>query len=237
MGSPTLAASGPPPSSPRTRRRGKLLAVFALLAPLGVAPAGASAAGNIIHLSGFVWEDGGFPKSVFGDELQGVGLITHVVAPLYWSPTSRSYTWYMRQLFSLGTSVYGTTQVVEYSGGLLTIYVDTLPSNHDYGILPPNATSPSTFTDGFAVYLDGYFTDFTLTYDSVTSSGSFLGSLVFTAGNVFPQLESPEGWTLGSDLGGIAPLGYDLSVNGSIHVAGPLGLRPSSWGAVKGLYR
>src|SRR4029434_5094636 len=69
-----------------------------------------------------------------------------------------SYTWYVRDLSSLGEVIVGTTRVVTYGGGALTIYVDFLPSNHDYGVNPPNATSPSTFTDGFSTYLDGVFT-------------------------------------------------------------------------------
>jgi hypothetical protein len=116
--------------------------------------------------------------------------------------------------------------------------VDFLPSNHDYGSNPPNATSPSTFTDGISTYLDGYFTDFTLTFNHATSSGSFVGTLNFTGGDVFPLLADPEGWTFGSDIAGFSPNGYDLEINGDVYLfVEPVSVEASSWGAIKGLYR
>jgi hypothetical protein len=122
----------------------------------------------------------------------------------------------------LGEVIVGTTRVVTYGGGALTIYVDFLPSNHDYGVNPPNATSPSTFTDGFSTYLDGFFTDFTLT---------------FTGGDVFPLLTDPDGWTFGSNIAGFGPTGYDLELNGDVYLQGPVSVEPNSWGQIKGLYR
>jgi hypothetical protein len=144
----------------------------------------------------------------------------------------------VRDLLSIGEVIFGTTRVVTYGGGLLTIYVDFLPSNHDYGVNPPNATSPSTFTDGISTYLDGYFTDFTLTFNHATSSGSFVGTLNFTGGDVFPLLADPEGWTFGSDIAGFSPNGYDLEINGDVYLfVEPVSVEASSWGAIKGLYR
>jgi hypothetical protein len=192
---------------------------------------------TIIHITGHSWEDGAFPPSTLNDEMQAVGIITGVEQPLQWDPASFSYTWYMRQLISLGEVIFGTTRLVNYAGGLITFYVDVLPSNHDYGINPPNATSPSTFTDGISIYLDGEFTEFTLTFNDVSQAGSFTGTINFTGGDVFPLLQDPQGWTLGSNIAGVSPTGYDLQLNGDVFLQGPISVDDMSWGAIKSLYR
>lgn len=192
---------------------------------------------SIIRVSGNAWETGGYPPSAVGDQLQAVGIVNEIVAPLYWQPNVHSYTYYIRGLVSLGETIFGTTRVVSYSGGQLTFYRDSLPSNHDYGINPPNLTSPSTFTDGDAIYLDGVFTDFTLVFNSATASGSFSGQLNFVGGIVFPNLTDPNGWAFGSDIAGLSPQGYDLEMNGDVYTNGPIAVDPQSWGGVKALYR
>jgi hypothetical protein len=192
---------------------------------------------TILHMSGNSWETGAFPPSNLGDEFQAVGILNDIDAPLVWDTANYSYTWHVRELSSLGEVIIGTTRVVTYDGGLLTIYVDFLPSNHDYGVNPPNATSPSTFTDGFSTYLDGFFTDFTLTFNMVTSTGSFTGTLTFTGGDVYSLLTDPEGWTFGSNIAGFGPTGYDLELNGDVYLQGPVSTEEASWGSIKGLYR
>jgi hypothetical protein len=192
---------------------------------------------TILHMSGNSFETGGFPPSNLGDELQAVGILNDIEAPLVWDTANYSYTWWVRDLSSLGEVIVGTTRVVTYGSGALTIYVDFLPSNHDYGVNPPNATSPSTFTDGFSTYLDGFFTDFTLTFNHATNTGNFVGTLTFTGGDVFPLLTDPDGWTFGSNIAGFGPTGYDLELNGDVYLQGPVSVEPNSWGQIKGLYR
>jgi hypothetical protein len=125
---------------------------------------------------------------------------------------------------------------MSYTGGLFTVYVDWLPSNGNYGINPPNATSPSTFTDGISTYLDGSFSDFTLTYNDITQSGSFVGSLNFSGGDVFPLLFATSGWTFGANLAGVSPTGYDLQVNGDVFLT-VVSVEAKSFGGIKALYR
>ena len=156
--------------------------------------------------------------------------------PLTWSTDIYSYTWYVRDLVAIGESNVSGTRVASYTGGLFTIYVDWLPSNGDFGINPPNVTSPSTFTDGISIYLDGFFTDFTMTYADLTQSGSFTGSLTFTGGDVFPLLSATSGWTFGANLAGVSPTGYDLQVNGDVYLA-IVSVEEESWGGIKALYR
>jgi len=192
---------------------------------------------TILHMSGNSWETGGFPPSNLGDQFEAVGILNDIEAPLVWDTANYSYTWHVRDLTSLAEVLVGTTRVVTYGGGLFTIYVDFLPSNHDYGVNPPNGTSPSTFTDGFSTYLDGAFSDFTLTFNHATNTGSFVGTLNFTGGDVYPLLTDPEGWTFGSNIAGFGPTGYDLELNGDVYLQTPVSVDESSWGAIKGLYR
>ena len=211
--------------------------VTTLLLLLLTAATPAFAQETILHMSGNSWETGAFPPSNLGDIFEAVGILNDIEAPLVWDTENYSYTWNVKELASLGEVIVGTTRVVTYGGGALTIYVDFLPSNHDYGVNPPNGTSPSTFTDGFSTYLDGFFTDFTLTFNHATNTGNFVGTLTFTGGDVFPLLTDPEGWTFGSNIAGFGPTGYDLELNGDVYLQGPVSIEPNSWGSIKGLYR
>jgi len=212
------------------------LASFLLLMSFaGAAPVNADT--TILYTAGNAWETGGFPTSDPGDELQAVGILTDIRLPLVWNTSLYSYTWFIRDLVSTGETLNGTTHIATYSGGLITFYVDTKPSNHDYGVNPPSATVPSTFTDGISTYLEGSFDDFTLTWNEATAQGGFTGTITFTGGDVFGLLSSPTGWTFGANIGGFSPEGYDLEVNGQVFVEGPSATDASSWGAIKGLYR
>jgi hypothetical protein len=142
----------------------------------------------------------------------------------------------VRNLVSLGESVFGPVHIVSYSGGNLTIYVDWLPSDHDYGVNPPNATAPFTFTNGISTYLDGYFTTFSLQFNTSTSNGSFSGQLNFTGGDVYGLLHATDGWTFGSNIAGFSPQGYDLELNGDVFLQ-VVGVEQESWGGIKSLYR
>jgi hypothetical protein len=195
---------------------------------------------QILHLSGNAWEDDGvggtFPPSNVGDQFNVVGILNDIEAPLVWDTANYSYTLWLRSLVSLGESVFGTTHVATYSGGLFTVYVDWLPSNATYGVNPPNLTAPSTFNDGISTYLDGYFTDFTVTFNTTTASGSFVGTLNFTGGDVYPLLSATNGWTFGANIAGTSPAGYDLQMNGDVYLQ-VVAVEPQSWGGVKNLYR
>jgi hypothetical protein len=191
---------------------------------------------QILHMAGEAWEDGAFPPSESGDMFQALGVLTDIENPLVWDTETYVYTWYMRDLVSLGATVFGTTHMVSYSGGFLTIYIDWLPSNHDYGIDPPNATAPGTFTDGISTYLDGYFTSFNLTFNTVTANGSFSGQLNFTGGDVYELLNATDGWTFGSNIAGFSPQGYDLELNGDVFLQ-VVSVEEESWGGIKSLYR
>lgn len=210
---------------------------FLFASTLLVSGAHAGPTQTILHTSGNSWETGGFPTSEIGDEFQAVGILTDIGAPLLWNTSLYSYTWYLRGAISLGESINGTTHIANYAGGQLTFYVDALPTNHDYGANPPNATSPSTFTDGFSTYLDATVGELTVTWDEITGTGSMLGTVTFVGGDLFPMLSDPAGWTFGSNIAGFSPDGYDLELNGQVFVQGPSAIDESTWGSIKSLYR
>lgn len=213
----------------------KFLATGGILLALAAGPV--SAGTSMIQLSGYSFETGSTAGSNFGEEMCAVGRVTQVKRPLFWSPTAYSYTWLADGMMSLGETVVGTTRVVEYSGGVFKIQVDALPSNASYGTNPPNATSPATFADGLSTYLEGSFTSLMMTMNSVTGAGSVTGAITFYGGNAFPQLENPEGWTVGAQVSGLAPQGYDVDWNATLYVAGPLGVEGVSWSNIKAMYR
>ena len=210
-----------------------------VLMALGVIALGSTAfaqTNQILHVSGNSWETGGFPPSAPGDGFTLVGILNDIEEPLVWDTANYSYTMYVRQLTALGEIIINGTRLAQYSGGLFTIYVDWLPSNHNYGVNPPNATSPSTFSDGISTYLDGYFTSFSLSFNDVTQSGSFSGTLNFTGGDVYNLLNATTGWTFGANLAGVSPTGYDLQVNGDVYLT-VVGVEQETWGGIKSLYR
>lgn len=191
---------------------------------------------QILHVSGNSWETGGFPPSDPGDTMSLVGVLNAIEQPLVWDTANYSYTMYVRQLTAVGETTINGTRVASYTGGLFTIYVDWLPSNHNYGTNPPNGTVPSTFNDGISTYLDGYFTGFSLSFNDLTQSGSFSGSLNFTGGDVYNLLNATTGWTFGANLAGVSPTGYDLQINGDVYLT-VVSVEEQSWGGIKSLYR
>lgn len=213
------------------------LGALAILGGVFTPGPSAFAAESRIFLSGHLWEAGGISPALPYEELQAVGIVNEIREPLFWSPNVSSYTWYAHELVSMGSVLLGNTFLTEYVGGEFSIHVDGLPSNASYGVWPANATAPSTFTDGPGVYLTGKFESCTLTFHPPTASGAFVGEIVFTGGNAYPQLQSATGWTIGSSLATTSPAGYAAQVNGTLFVEGPNGRAASSWADVKALYR
>src|SRR5688572_25072920 len=85
-----------------------------------------------------------------GAELTIVGKIQTFQDPLDGNVISPAveYTFVFDQLISSGIEVDGgATWTVFYTGGRFRVFKDTTP-DRAYGTNPPNATAPSTFTDG-----------------------------------------------------------------------------------------
>lgn len=218
-----------------------MLSLVALVAGLLAPPAGAENA--LVDYQGFAWEDGHFPVSQPGDIFNLVGVVDQLDARFGIDLGSEEVTVWVTDLVSTGqVDMGGGYFSVAFTGGSLQVWRDPA-RNHDYGVTPPNATAPSTFVDG-GLLLGGTLSDFFLFFDITTHTGAFEANLQLTSGSGLASLGMPAttGYTFAGVLdpeasGNNVPRGYDLQVDGTLEVRVIVGTNPSSWGAVKGLYR
>lgn len=206
-----------------------------LLAALAM-PAGAQYA-DIDYL-GYSWEDGGFPPSNPGDVLE------LVVAADFCDPVfgvdlmMTELTFYAYGMVSTGEfDMGGGITMIAYTGGTLEIWMDPA-KNADFGINPPNATVPSTFTDG-TLFFEGAFTDFAL-FLAADGSGSFEGNLDGLDGMILSQVCAGCAYTWGGAFtpqsGAFVPEGYDLQIDGVFEIDISVPETEATWGSVKALY-
>jgi hypothetical protein len=225
------------------------LLMMLICAGLGLLASGAAAQGlTILNIDGFLYENDvakSFPPSNPGDVLAGVGLVNGMDPPLSWSTADFQYTWALQGLISTGAYDLGGGQlVIAYTGGTLDVvaqaYAGPGYTAPDYGVYPPNATAPATFTDG-SVYLHGVFTNFMMFYDATTHTGHYEGQLNFTLGSSLGELANPSGYTFAGTVdrtGAITiPSGYDLEAVGHVDFDSTIPTQADSWGGVKNLYR
>jgi hypothetical protein len=96
----------------------------------------------------------------------------------------------------------------------------------------------ATFTDGTLI-LSGVFDGFLVRNRFSAMLGNFVGTVDFTGGTLLGGLTTPQDWPFGGgwsrSVTGI-PAGYQENWDGKIDLA-PVGVEPSSWQKVKGLYR
>ena len=148
-------------------------------------------------------------------------------------------TFYAFDLVSTGEFTDGSgNTVIAYTGGTLEVYQD-LSQDADWGVFPPNATSPSTFNNGTLLFR-GPFNDFTIVLQP-SGAGAYEGHLDGVAGLLLSVLCSDCGYTWGGafteDTGAQIPDGYDLQLDGSFEVDIPVTTETSNWSQVKSLYR
>jgi hypothetical protein len=176
-----------------------------------------------------------------GSGYVGLGTVPGLFAPLVADTTQNEYTYLVSGLTPVNTTVIGTYVIVDYSSGSLSIYEDskTLGTSSAYGNFPPNATAPSTFTDG-TLFLTGTLNSFQYVYNSATNTGSYNATYTITGGSQlanFP-LYQRDGWTFAGSSGNAldTPDGYLHQVDGQ-NFLGPVPTRASSWGRIKATYR
>jgi hypothetical protein len=192
---------------------------MALLCAFLFSPSTTNAATVLMNNFGYMYETGGFPNSDVGDILEGVGNVTSIDPSMACDLSANELTWTIRDLVSNGQIMYsGRYVVVSYSGGILNLHCDPA-KNRNFGINPPNATAPATFEDG-QQFLLGYFTQFSLFYDTLTQSGAFQGLVNFTTGTNLVDLTTSNGiifaGTFGPSVDPNIPDGYSLEAVGSI---------------------
>jgi hypothetical protein len=216
----------------------KSILILAALAMAGTAIPALGQAPAIDYV-GFGWEDGGFPPSNPGDQLfvTSVGVSADAIFGV--DLGTEELTIYVYGLISTGEiPIGGGTNVVAYTGGFLEIYRDSA-QNADWGINPPNATAPSTFTDG-TLFFKGAFVDFTL-FLGASGGGSFEGNLNGIGGELIDDVCTGCAYTVGgaftTDVGAQIPEGYDLQIDGVFEIEATVSTEETTWGNMKALYR
>ncbi|MBI1796028.1 MAG: hypothetical protein HY076_03170 [Candidatus Eisenbacteria bacterium] len=189
-----------------------------------------------------------------GDSYQAVGFVTYFnptwLQP-YVDPGANEYTFYQHGLVVNSYSFSGNFLFVTFAnGGSVEYYEDpsfdaTNPPNPPncprYGNNPPNATSPSTFSNG-TLAISGSLANATLYYDYNSNQGAFGADMTITGGvdAVYVPPGSWSGWFMSglfnTPSGPCAPAGYDHILSGECRhpVTATTG---KTWGALKKLYR
>jgi hypothetical protein len=201
-----------------------------------------AAAGQLILMdySGFAWETGGVPVSNPGDVL-ALTAVAVQYDPLFGvSPLSQEVTIYIYDLQSTGEFLDGFGNIrISYSGGRIEVYEDTI-LDHDWGVSPPNGLQ-GTFTNG-SLLLEGNFTDFFLTIPP-SGAGAYEGNIDGVGGTSaaicdgLPDCAYTFGGAFSRDVGAQIPVGYDLQIDGTLEVDASVPATPTSFGAVKSLFR
>lgn len=219
--------------------------LFATLAVLAL-PARAHADQFLADFRGFDYEDQntapGFGN--VGDGYNSVGLVIQVnPALLTIDNTANEYTYCFKNLTATATESAPPYLFVFYTPGDFDMYEDGRSSGTpgDYGVNPPNGTSPSSFSDGVNI-LGGTVTNFVLTLDLSSGTGSFNGDIAFNRGTQSGSIPPAQlnGWTfagLTSGGGTGTPAGYQHQVDGEIRVPDVTPATPKTWGQVKSTYR
>jgi hypothetical protein len=215
----------------------KSITLMALLLVVAFAIPAFGQASDIDYL-GYAWETGGFPPSDPGDVLVFTG-VGNAADPVFGVDlTTEELTFYMYDLVSTGSvDIGGGTLMINFTGGYLEIYRDAA-MNADWGIAPPNATSPSTFIDGTLFFL-GSFNSMTL-FLTTAGDGSYEGSLDGIGGTMIDDVCTGCVYTWGGNFtppsGAQIPDGYDIQVDGVFEIEEAVSTEGASWGSVKALF-
>ncbi len=219
--------------------------VLTAIAALAI-PALASADQFLADFRGYDYEDpnGGAGFGDLGDGYNSLGLVTQVNPTLLTANfVANEYTYQFKDLVAIGSDAAPPFLFVFYSPGRFRIYEDDRNTGTlaDYGINPPNAVAPPTFTDGLLI-LGGAVTNFVLQLNTTNNNGAFNGDIAFDEGSQQGSIPAAQlnGWTvagLTSGGGTGAPAGYAHQVDGEIRVQDTVPAAPKSWGQVKSLYR
>ena len=249
-------------------RRGNRLALMAALFVVLTPAAALAQTGTIADWgpNSYAWETNYNAATYIsnpGSTLNAVGIVDDFAGPLASLepiPAGREYTYWMLKLVSAGTNItpgiFANTYRTVYnttSPSSENIVIFTGPTNATFGTNPPNATVPSSFSDGSLV-LSGSFQALTVTFirrnsDAMVLSGNAdsgtpsVGNGVFTGGSALPLVSISGrscpfrvtgGWLARA---GSFPAGFSAHFDGKIDIDCPTPAENSTWGRIKGEYR
>ena len=192
---------------------------------------------QIADYLGYAWLSTGWPPVNVGEDFTFVGAADAVDPLAGVDLATEEVTFHIHglelMLVSTDDPAPGFTTYY-YSGGMLDMYRDA-SKNADWGINPPNLTSPSTFIDG-VLMLHASFTSFGITVDP-TGAGSYGGAADGLSGELITTCTGcifTWGGTFSADIGAQIPEGYDLQLDGILDIDPTVPVEDSqAWGALK----
>jgi len=227
----------------------KQLATLAFLGVLALGatkPATADTPSLLIDYVGFDYEDPNPNPSAFGELGSGyvsLGNCPGVFLPIVADTSLNEYTYVIGGLTAVNVTPIGPDFiVVDYGSGTFSLYEDSKSGGTPatFGVNPPNATAPGTFTDGTLI-LSGTLSSFQVVYNVTGGNGSFEGNLTFNGGTQIGNLplNQRDGWTFAGLSGNSTevPTGYAHQVDGQVFLQKPTAAQKSTWGALKSRYR
>ena len=193
---------------------------------------------SAIDYFGYAWETGGFPTSDPGDLMTFTGVGDYADPIFGVDFGTEEVTFYMYDLVSTGEiPIGGGTLMINYVGGFLEIYRDGA-KNADWGIAPPNPTSPSTFVDG-TLFFKGSFNSMTV-FLNPGGDGAYEGTLDGIGGTMIDDVCTGCVYTWGGNFtppsGAQIPDGYDIQIDGVFEIEEAVSTEDRSWGSVKALF-
>lgn len=225
-------------------RRTLTTMLLAMCAVLAVVPA-VHAQSLLFDYVGFDYESPNPNPAVFGEPgsgYVGLGTVPVLAAPLVTNTALNEYTYVMQGFTPSAVLHVGPFDIINYSSGTITIYEDAKlgGTTADFGVDPPNAAAPASFTDGAAI-LVGTLTNFQIVLDTSNNTGSYEGIFNVTSGSQlgnFP-LNQRQGWQFSGVTGNALniPHGYAHQCDGQTFLNAPTATHKVSWGQLKAGYR
>jgi hypothetical protein len=203
----------------------------------------------LFAFTGFDYQDPNTNAGTYLDVGEGyhtIGFVTSFGPDLtpYVDESVNEYTVFTQGLTVSAHNQFGTFLVVNFAnGGRGRYYQDPISggTHGTYGTNPPNATAPSTFTDG-SMRLGGAIDNGVLTYDFSLGQGNFNGDMTLDEGPdlIYIPTGRRAGWTFHGLAGApnpTIPTGYDHQVQGECQIPDSTPTSHKTWGALKSLYR
>jgi len=185
-----------------------------------------------MRITGRTWSPG---EAQPGKELHLVGTISPTEGMFSHIPTAGELTFYLGDAVFERHEQESIWEEYEYSGGTFGVYEDAA-SSAQFGVDPPNATSPVTFVDGSPL-ATGQVQFLSIYYYRASAYYSLIGEIYVTGGeharHFAPSLVEVYG-----ALSPAALPGYDFTWQGEMYgYCTPMPVEPATWGRIKGHYR